>query len=165
MDFRIIELADTELYGVSKQYAGQGYRTREQLRHSMWANNCDDVPGQLCEGQWNQPGSTAYDGVWYGIWQNGRYMIARAEADVITHELETFRLPAGTYAAFKSECGVVAWEEFPRLFELIFDAWLPSSGYRQTCDLAIEVLHLWTDHDVRKKNRYFEVWIPVEPNV
>lgn len=162
MDFRIIELDETELYGVSKQYEGQGYRTREELRHSMWANDCDDVPGQLCEGSWNQPGSTAYDGVWYGVWQDGRYMIARAEADVKTHALETFRLPAGTYAAFKSEYGVVAWEEFPRLFELIFDAWLPSSGYRQKGDLAIEVLHLWTDHDLRKKNRYFEVWIPVE---
>lgn len=53
MDFRIIELEDTEVYGVSKQYEGMGYKTREELRHSMWADNCDDVPGQLCEGRWN----------------------------------------------------------------------------------------------------------------
>ena len=71
MDFRIIELADTVVYGVSKQYEGQGYKTRGELRHSIWANNCDDVPSQLCEGGWNQPGSTSYDGVWYGIWQDG----------------------------------------------------------------------------------------------
>jgi len=164
MNLSIIELAETELYGVSKPYAGQGYRSREELRHSMWANDCDDVPGRLCEGGWNQPGSTAYDGIWYGIWQEGRYMIAREKGDVKTDQLEVRSLPAGTYAAFKSECGVVAWEEFPRLFALIFDAWLPASGYRQKGDLAIEVLHLWTDHDLRKKNRYFEVWIPVEPN-
>lgn len=162
MDFRIIELTETTLYGVSKPYAGQGYRTREELRHTMWANDCDDVPGQLCTGGWNQPGSTAYDGVWYGVWQDGRYMIARGTEDVKTHALETCRLPAGTYAAFRSECGVVAWEEFPRLFGLIFDAWLPASGYRQKGNLAIEVLHLWTDHDRRQKERYFEVWIPVE---
>ena len=77
MDFRIIELEDTEVYGTSKQYEGQGYKNREELRHSMWADNCDDVPGKLAEGRWNQHGSTSYDGVWYGVWQDGKYMIAR----------------------------------------------------------------------------------------
>lgn len=50
----------------------------------------------------------------------------------------------------------------PRLFELIFDSWLPASVYKQKYDLAVEILHLWTDHDLRQKNRYYEVWIPVE---
>ena len=127
----------------------------------MWSDNYDDVPGQLCGGRWNEPGSTAFDGVWYGIWQGGRYMIAR---DTIREgaSAETFTLPAGTYAAFRTEPGGVAWEEFPKLFGLIFDSWLPSSGYRQKSDLAVEILHLWTDHDIRQKQRYYEVWIPVE---
>ena len=73
------------------------------------------------------------------------------------------QLPSGTYAAFTTEKGTLAWEEFPKLFDLIFHSWLPSSPYRQKGDLAIEVLHLWTDHDIRKKNKYYEVWIPVEP--
>lgn len=128
----------------------------------MWADNCDDVPGKLCEGRWNQAGSTSYDGVWYGVWQDGKYMIARDRADTRTDKLEARKLPAGTYAAFKTECGGLAWEEFPKLFELIFDSWLPASEYRQKYDLVIEVLHLWTDHDLRQKNRYYEVWIPVE---
>lgn len=51
MNFRLIELPETRVYGISKQYDGMGYKTREELRHSMWANNCDDVPGQLCEGE------------------------------------------------------------------------------------------------------------------
>lgn len=162
MDFRIITLEDTVVYGVSKQYEGQGYKTREELRHSMWASDCDDVPGRLCEGSWNQPGSTSYDGAWYGIWQDGKYMISRGKSDVKTTALEARTLPAGTYAAFKTESGGLAWEEFPKLFELIFDSWLPSSVYKQKYDLAVEVLHLWTDHDLRQKNRYYEVWIPVE---
>jgi len=162
MDFRMIELTDTEVYGVSKPYDGQGYRNREELRHSMWAADCDDVPGRLCTGGWNEPGNTAYDGVWYGIWQDGKYMIARERKDVRTDRLEAGKLPAGTYAAFRTERGGLAWEEFPKLFGLIFDSWLPSSGYRLKGDLAVEVLHLWTDHDLRQKNRYYEVWIPVE---
>lgn len=162
MDFRIIELDDTLVYGVSKQYEGQGYKTREELRHIMWAESLDDVPGQLCEGRWNQPGSTSYDGVWYGVWQDGKYMIAREKVDVKTADLEVRKLPAGTYAAFKTDCGGSAWEEFPKLFELIFDSWLSSSEYKQKGDLIVEVLHLWTDYDLRKENKYYEVWIPVE---
>ncbi|MBQ2957199.1 MAG: AraC family transcriptional regulator [Clostridia bacterium] len=163
MDLRMIELEETKVFGVSKPYDGQGYKSREELRHIMWSEDCDDIPGQLCEGRWNEPGNTAYDGVWYGVWQNGRYMIARRRADVrVEQTMETYSLPAGTYAAFKTECGGLAWEEFPRLFEQIFESWLPASEYRQKYGLAVEVFHLWTDHDLRKKNRYFEVWIPVE---
>lgn len=89
-------------------------------------------------------------------------MIARGREDVKTDRLEKRELPAGTYAAFRTERGGLAWEEFPKLFELIFDSWIPMSEYRLKFDLAIEVLHLWTDHDLRQKNRYYEVWIPVE---
>jgi len=162
MDFRLIELKETEVCGVSRPYDGQGYETREELRHSMWAEDHEDVPGQLCEGRWNEQGNTAYDGVWYGIWQDGRYMIARRKCDVKDERLEMQRIPAGTYAAFKTECGGLAWEEFPKLFEQIFDSWLPASEYRQKYGIVIEVLHLWTDYALRKKNRYYEVWIPVE---
>lgn len=45
------------------------------------------------------------------------------------------------------------FEEFPKLFELIFDFWLSASEYRQKYDLAMEVLHLWTDRDLCQKNR------------
>ena len=162
MDFRMIELEQTTVYGISKPFDGQGCKTREELRHIMWADDCDDIPGQICEGRWNQPSNHSYDGIWYGIWQDGNYRIARAETNVKKGALEKQILPAGVYAAFQTECGGIAWEEFPKLEELIFDAWLPSSGYRQRGDLVIEVLHLWTDRELRKKNRYYEVWLPVE---
>lgn len=71
MDFRIIELRETRVFGVSGQFDGQGYRSREELRNKLWSSDMDDVPGMLCEGSWNQPGSRAYDGVWYGIWRDG----------------------------------------------------------------------------------------------
>lgn len=98
--------------------------------------------------------------MWYGIWQGCNYTIAREQADTKNTALEKHIIPSGTYAAFKTECGWLAWEEFPKLRELIFDSWLPSSEYRQKENIVIEVLHLWTDHDIRNKNRYYEVWIP-----
>ena len=61
------------------------------------------------------------------------------------------------------DSGGLAWEEFPKLFEQIFNSWLPASGFRLKSDLCIEVLHLWTDRELRRRNRYNEVWIPVEP--
>ena len=90
-------------------------------------------------------------------------MIARKRPDVRTDSLETHPLPRGTYAAFRTGCGGLAWEEFPKLFEQIFNSWLPASGFRLKSDLCIEVLHLWTDRELRRRNRYNEVWIPVEP--
>lgn len=162
MDFRMIERKEFEVYGLSKQFDGQEYRTREELRHIMWSEDCDDVPGRICEGRWNQPLNHSYDGVWYGIWQDGKYIIARAKADTKNNTLERHIIPSETYAAFKTECGGLAWEEFPKLFELVFDSWLPSSQYKQKGDSIIEVLHLWTDYDMRNKNRYYEIWIPIE---
>ena len=88
MNFRMLELEQTTLYGVSKPFDGQGYKTREELRHIMWADDCDDVPGRICEGHWNQPSNHAYDGIWYGIWKNGNYMIARPETSVQKNTLE-----------------------------------------------------------------------------
>lgn len=162
MDFRIIELEDTLVYGVTKDYDARTYKSREELRHLMWSEDLEDVPGKICRGKWNEPGNIAYDGLWFGVWQDGRYTIARKAEDCAAEGLEEKHLPAGTYAAFRTGRGGLAWEEFPKLFELIFDSWLPASGYRLKSDLVVEVYHLWTDHDLRQKNRYYEVWIPVE---
>lgn len=162
MDFRIIEMKETEVFGVSKQFNEEGYRSKEELRHIMWAEDCDDVPGKICTGRWNEPGNNSYDGVWFGIWQDGKYMIAREKSNVKNNLLEKSLIPSGTYAAFKTKPGGLAWEDLPVLNELIFESWLPSSGYKQEGDLVIEVEHLWTDYDIRNKNRYYEIWIPVE---
>ncbi len=164
MDFELLELPETEVFGIAGQYEGAGYRTREDLRNRLWSDDLEDVPGRICEGRWNQPGSHAYDGVWFGIWANGKYMVARKAQDVKDPTtLEKFTLPAGTYAAFRTGRGGLAWEEFPRLFSQIFESWLPTSGWRHKGDLVIEVLHLQTDHDERQKERWYEVWLPVEP--
>lgn len=162
MNFRMIELSEITVSGVSMQFDGQGYKTREELRHRMWADDCEDIPGRICGGRWDQSGSTACDGVWYGIWQDGRYMIARETGGQGCASLEGRSLPAGMYAAFQTGCGGLAWEEIPRLTELVLESWLPSSEYRRKGDLIIEVLHLWTDRETRRKNRYYEVWLPVE---
>ena len=163
MDFELIQLPETVVFGIGKQYDGMGYRSREELRNILWDASQEDVPGKICEGTWNQPGSHAYDGVWFGVWQDGRYTVARKAEDAKdVSALEKCFLPAGTYAVFRTGCGGLAWEEFPRLFGQIFDNWLPSSGFRQRGKLAVEVLHLQTNHDERQKKRRYEVWLPIE---
>jgi AraC family transcriptional regulator len=161
MDFRIIELKETKVYGVSKQFDGEGYKSKEELRHIMWSDECYDVPGKICNGQFDEFGNDSYDGVWYGIWQDGKYMISREKSDTQNDTLEEYVIPSGTYAAFRTKRGTLAWEELPKLNELI-DSWLPNCGYRQTRNFEIEVYHLWANREERKKNRYYEIWIPIE---
>lgn len=57
----------------------------------------------------------------------------------------------GTYAVFKTECGGFAWEEIPRLRGLIVDSWFPDSENKQTNEFEIEVYHLWTNREERRK--------------
>lgn len=160
MDFRMIDVKETMVYGISKQFDEAVYSSEEELRHVMWSEECDDIPCQICEGRWNEPGRHSYDGVWYGLWRDGRYMICREKEHVKDVNLESQTIPAGRYAAFTSERGGFAGDEIPKLWSLIFDSWLPDSGYTHSGDV-IEVLHLWNDKAERKKNRYYEIWIPV----
>lgn len=162
MNFRRVEVKETAVYGVSKAFDRQTYPTREALRASMWSEEADFVPGRICTGHWNEPGNHAYDGVWYGIWHDRRYMIAREEADVYKSGLEKQVIPAGTYAAFTTPCGQAAWEAIPALLSEILDAWLPASGYTLRNSDIIEVYHLWTDYVLRRENKYYEIWLPVE---
>ncbi len=162
MDFRIIDVKETVVYGVAKEYDTQKYSTREALRHSMWDENCESVPEKISNGKWNQPQNKVFDGVWYGIWQNGKYMIAREKENTNSDNLEEAIITKGKYAAFTTNRGGRAWEELPKLFELIFNSWLPSSEYELRNSDIVEIYHLWTDYEMRKKNRYYEVWIPIE---
>ena len=43
MDFRVIDLEETEIFGISKPYDGEGYKDREELRHIMWADRLDNI--------------------------------------------------------------------------------------------------------------------------
>ncbi len=47
MNFQVIEREETLVYGIWQQYEGMGYKTREELRHTMWSADIEDVPGQL----------------------------------------------------------------------------------------------------------------------
>ncbi|MBQ6951107.1 MAG: hypothetical protein IJN44_06400, partial [Clostridia bacterium] len=61
-----------------------------------------------------------------------------------------------------TEKGGNAWEEFPRLRDLIFNGWLPTSGYQSKNNLIVEVLHLWVEREKRRKERYYEIYLPIE---
>lgn len=152
MNFKIVESDEIEVYGVSRIFGGQASERFEQ-EHIMWTEDCDCVSSKICEG---------YDGTWYGIWNGGTYMIAREEENVQGTNLEKHTIPAGTYAVFITECGGYAGDELPKLHDLIFSSWLPSSPYRQKDDYELEVYHLWTDRSERRKKRYYEIRIPVE---
>ena len=152
MDFRIIDVPETIVYGLSKEF-GCFAAERFENERIMWADTEDFVPKKISDG---------FDGIWYGIWDSGRYSIARKKELATGKNLEKLIIPAGKYAAFTTGKGGYAGTEIPALRELVFDSWLKSSGYKQTYDFELEVYHLATDREERRKNRFYEIWIPIE---
>ncbi len=152
MNCKVEMVSALDVYGVSREF-GTCAAERFEAEHHMWAQDLDFVPGKICEG---------FDGVWYGIWDKGRYAIAREKEDVSGEKLEKQSIPAGLYAKFITEKGGYAGDALPRLRDLIFNSWLPDSGYKLSGDYEVEVYHLCTDREKRRKNRYYEIWIPVE---
>lgn len=153
MNFRIIETEQIKLRGLSKQFTGIAAARFEQ-EHVMWGIEYDDYMQQI-----NQENP----GTWYGIWDNGRYWIAKAENEANTTGTEQCEIPAGTYAVFSTGYGGFAGDELPKLREQIFDAWLSDSGYIQTHDYEVEVYHLYSKNEKCKRN--YEIWIPVKKSV
>lgn len=154
MDFKIVDVDSFEVLGLSKQFGCQaGDRFKQE--NIMWSVDAEHYPERICNG---------YDGTWYGIWDNGNYSIARNEEDVEYNNLEKITIPSGKYAVFTTEKGGYAGTELPRLHDLIFNSWLPNSNYKIKKEYIIEVYHLATDKVERRKNRYYEMWIPIEEN-
>ena len=69
MDFKIVNVKGFEVLGLSKQFGCQaGDRFKQE--NIMWSVDAEHYPEKICNG---------YDGIWYGIWDNGNYSIARNE--------------------------------------------------------------------------------------
>lgn len=151
MNFRIVETNEIEIYGISKPFAGTAAERFPQ-EHFMWSVEFDNVPGQICDG---------FDGLWYGVWSDNNYTIARTKTDIAAENLERHTIPAGTYAAFTSEPGGFAGDVLSQLRDQVINSWLPDSGYERASDMEIELYHLWTDREMRRNNRYYELWIPI----
>ena len=149
MDFKIIETDAIKLRGLSKQFTGSADDKYEQ-EHIMWGVEYEE---------YMRPVNPEIPGIWYGIWNNGLYTIAKAENETIVENTNLLEIPAGTYAVFTTGFGKFAGDALPPLRELIFDSWLPDSGYIQTDDYEIEVYHLYPKDE--KRRRYYEMWIPV----
>lgn len=152
MNFAIKNIDETAVYGISRDFGTTSDKRFEQ-EHIMWAEDQDHIPEQICRG---------YDGVWYAVWNSGKYTIAREKSFAMGKNLEKQVIPAGRYAVFTSEKGVYAGDAFSKMHDTIFNSWLPGSGYKQIGDLEIEVYHLCTDREKRRRERYFEIWVPVE---
>lgn len=152
MDFKIINIKGFEVFGLSKQFGCQaGDRFKQE--NIMWSVDAEHYPEKICNG---------YDGIWYGVWDNGNYSIVRNEADVEYNNLQRITIPSGKYAVFTTEKGGYAGTELPRLHDLIFNSWLPNSNYKIKKEYIVEVYHLATDRVEHRKNRYYEMWIPIE---
>lgn len=65
--FKICDLEEFEVYGISKNFNCQS-SDRFKQEKEMWSIDYEHYPEKICQG---------YDGIWYGIFENGKYSIAR----------------------------------------------------------------------------------------
>lgn len=149
--FKICDLKEFEVYGISKKFNCQS-SDRFKQEKEMWSNDYEHYPEKICQG---------YDGIWYGIFENGKYSIARKKEDVGLDGLEKIKIKSGKYAVFITDKGGYAGDELSKTHDLIFNSWLKDTQYNIKREYIIEVFHLATDKAKRRKNRYYEIYIPI----
>ena len=149
--FKISDLKEFEVYGISKNFNCQS-SDRFKQEKEMWSNDYEHYPEKICQG---------YDGIWYGIFENGKYSIARKKEDVGLDGLEKIKIKSGKYAVFITDKGGYAGDELSKTHDLIFNSWLKDTQYNIKREYIIEVFHLATDKAKRRKNRYYEIYIPI----
>ena len=149
--FKICDLEEFEVYGISKNFNCQS-SDRFKQEKEMWSIDYEHYPEKICQG---------YDGIWYGIFENGKYSIARKKEDVGCDGLEKIKIKSGKYAVFTTDKGGYAGDELSKTHDLIFNSWLKDTQYNIKREYIIEVFHLATDREKRRKNRYYEIYIPI----
>ncbi len=149
--FKICDLEEFEVYGISKNFNCQS-SDRFKQEKEMWSIDYEHYPEKICQG---------YDGIWYGIFENGKYSIARKKEDVEFNGLEKIKIKSGKYAVFTTDKGGYAGDELSKTHDLIFNSWLKDTQYNIKREYIIEVFHLATDRAERRKNRYYEIYIPI----
>jgi AraC family transcriptional regulator len=149
--FKICDLEEFEVYGISKNFNCQS-SDRFKQEKEMWSIDYEHYPEKICQG---------YDGIWYGIFENGKYSITRKKEDVEFNNLEKIKIESGKYAVFTTDKGGYAGDELSKTHDLIFNSWLKDTQYNIKREYIIEVFHLATDRAKRRKNRYYEIYIPI----
>lgn len=149
--FKICDLKEFEVYGISKNFNCQS-SDRFKQEKGMWSIDYEHYPEKICQG---------YDGIWYGIFENGKYSIARKKEDVEFNGPEKIKIKSGKYAVFTTDKGGYAGDELSKMHDLIFNSWLKDTQYNIKREYIIEVFHLATDREKRRKNRYYEIYIPI----
>lgn len=149
--FKICDLEEFEVYGISKNFNCQS-SDRFKQEKEMWSIDYEHYPEKICQG---------YDGIWYGIFENGKYSIARKKEDIGFSGLEKIKIKSGKYAVFTTDKGGYAGDELSKTHDLIFNSWLKDTQYNIKHEYIIEVFHLATDRAKRRKNRYYEIYIPI----
>lgn len=151
MNFKIVDIDGFEVWGLTEACFSSD-SSRYEFARDMWSDECQHLPEKICDG---------YDGIWYAIWTSSNYSIARDKSNCTKPDLTKIVIPSGKYAVFTTDKGGYAGDELPKLHEQIFESWLPESDYIITSDFELEIYHLATDKDTRRKERYYEIWIPI----
>ncbi|MDB5252770.1 MAG: AraC family transcriptional regulator [Flaviaesturariibacter sp.] len=153
MSPRLVQLPEKRLVGTCLPMSLSENRTRELWRRFMPRRHEAGDAGELFAVQVYDPGyfdrfdPTRVFDKWAAVQQR--------EADVVPEGMDLLTIPAGTYAVFDYRGS----SSDTRIFDHIFRAWLPASGYRLDNRPHFELLgKKYRNNDTGSEE---EIWIPV----
>lgn len=169
MEYRIVEKEAFEVVGAVKNFGKWGVK----VEASNWQDKMNDVWifwDEFLNKGMNEKIGGIYKLYREPFWQmgvtktleNGETVVAiGAESNGKEYtDLETFEVPASTWAVFNSK-GSLNHEEHPieALMTRIITEWFPTSGYEKLMPYEIEV---YGPGDTQSEDYICEVWIPVK---
>ncbi len=170
MDYRIEEKPEMILTGYKKRFSGVPGEREEQEAYFYTHTRPQQY---LLNGMSNHP-ETGYDVITnigddgFDFWitqELPRHMRDRIHEDCVLGDpyadwFENITIPAHLYAIFETERCQYPTTVFLDLRKRIVSEWLPSSGYRFADAPEIVCAHWYPSP--RNRERYYELWIPIE---
>ncbi len=164
MNWRIEQREAFEVFGVERIFQNDETGKVPEFWNECHQNGCyeklfDDAGGERISAK--KAGICVINAV-CGYCEPGEntfpYMICALKKDGCkTDGYKTARIPAATWAVFRSEESNDLGLHIPQLFNRAYSEWLPSSGYDKAIGPDMEVYYT-TDNG----GHFEEVWIPVK---
>ncbi len=157
MNYKIVEKSGYKVVGKSMKVTTVNGQNLKQIPEFWKACYQDGTIEKICDAN---PSKSML-----GICMNDfddemktfTYVIGVEQGDKKGEDLESFEIPASTWAVFES-VGPMP-EAIQKVWERIFSEWFPATGYEHA---GLPELEVYPSGDNNNEHYYCEVWIPVK---
>lgn len=158
MNYRIVEREGYKVAGISRKFTtlnGQNLKEIPEFWNSTYQDGTVEKIGRLNP---TKPLLGVCMNDFDAEMKTFTYVIGVEKGDASTEGLETFEIPASSWAVFES-IGPMP-QAIQKVWERIYSEWFPATGYEHAGLPELEVYP--REGDNASENYYCEVWIPIK---